>query len=134
MIAEVAPEGDLPSFVLWLLSSRRKLTRFDRQILIDLLEQVFILLKKILTKPIKKRGPPQQRLARLCGTLATNFYQSWKDANRRNGINDWGHRKEMQDEACRLVIGLVYPRQNAPTFEQVRELIERPAARREYRE
>jgi hypothetical protein len=91
--------------------------------LADLLEQnVFT-----KAKPIKKR-----RLARMSGGLAFSFYQKWKDANRRNGINDWDHRGEMKDAMCRLVIGLVRPRENAPTFEQVRELMERPATRREY--
>src|SRR5262249_41404775 len=125
MVVACAPEGDVPSFVRWLLTSQTKFTRLHREILLDLLEE------NIFTKLKPKRGRPQQRLVRLCGSLAIDFYQRWKDGNRRNGINDWGHRKEMKDEACRLAIELVYPQQNAPKFEQVRELIERPAVRRE---
>jgi hypothetical protein len=118
--------GDVLSFMLWLLKSRPELIRCDRdmdwfidRILIDLLEDFFN-----ASKPIKK-----PRWARICASLAVSFYQRWKDANRRNGINDWGHRGEMKDEACRLVIEL--RKKNAPTFEQVRELMERPAKRRE---
>jgi hypothetical protein len=129
-----AIDGD-PSVLVRHLRSRRKLTRFDRNELARLFEYAFT--KALQHKPTTKGGRPKHSWARMCAdVVAINFYQDWKDANRRNGINDWGHRDEMKDEASRLAIELGscwarrFTGQDPPTFEQVRELMERPAARR----
>jgi hypothetical protein len=128
-----AISGD-PSSLVRHLRSRRKLTRFDRNELAEHFEDVFT---NALQRPTTQRGRPKHSWAQMCVHVAIKFYQDWKDANQRNGINDWGHRDEMKDEASRLAIelgGSAWARtcigQDPPTFEQVRELMERPAARR----
>jgi len=111
------------------------LTRFDRNSLAEYLEFAFT--EALQRKSQKTGGRRKHTWARMCAHMAIKFYQLWKDTNRRNGINDWGHGDEMKDEACRLAIELgscwarTCKEQDPPTFEQVRELIERPAARRQ---
>jgi hypothetical protein len=115
---------------------RRGLTPVDRNLLADTLAEI-LPAEAERAKQTKKGGRRKHTWAQMCADLTTNFFRDWKDANQRNGINDWGHRDEMKDEACRLAIelGSCWARtcgeeQDPPTFEQVRELIERPAARR----
>ena len=135
MVIGEAMNGN-PSLLVRHLRSRRKLTRFDRNKLAEHFEYAFI--DALQRKSQKPRGRPGHSWARSCASVAIKLYQDWKDLNQRNGINDWGRRDEMKDEACRLAIelygngnrGRVYEGQDPPTFEQVRELIERPAARR----
>lgn len=128
-----AIDGD-PSSLVRHFRSRRKLTRFDRNQLAELFEYAFA--EALQPKSQKKGGRRKHSWAQMCANLAIKFYRDWKGANRRNGINDWGHGDEMKDEACRLAIELgscwarTCKEQDQPTFEQVRELIERPAARR----
>jgi len=128
-----AMEGN-PSILVHHLRSRQKLTQADRNHLASLFEKV-VFTDRLQYKPMKGRS--KQTWTRSCANLAIQFYQDWKDANRRNGINDWGHGKQMKDKACQLAIEVcgndklrLYLGQDPPTFEQVRELIERPAARR----
>jgi hypothetical protein len=125
-----------PSLLVRHLRSRRKLTRFDRNELAHWFEYAFT--AALQHKSQKTGGRRKHTWAQHCARLAIEFYQNWKDANRRNGISDWGHGDEMKDEACRLAIELgsclartCGEEQDPPTFEQVRELIERPAARRQ---
>lgn len=131
-----ALDGDPSSLVKHL---RRGLTPVDRNLLADTLADV-LPDRAERAKQTKQRGRPKRQRARSCAGVAIKFYRDWKDANRRNGINDWGHRDGMKDEASRLAIELygnsnsawarTYIGQDPPTFEQVRELMERPAARR----
>jgi hypothetical protein len=133
-----AIDGD-PSSLVRHFRSRRKLTRFDRNELAELFEWAFT--EVLQPKSEKTRGRRKHTWAQMCAHMAIKFYQEWKDANRRNGINDWGHGDEMKDEACHLAIELgsgsgspwarTCKEQDPPTFEEVRELIERPAARRQ---
>ena len=138
-----AIDGD-PSLLVRHLRSRRKLTRFDRNSLAKYLEFAFT--EALQRKSQKTAGRRKHTWAQQCAYVAIKFYRDWKDANRRNGINDWGHGDEMKDEACRLAIELYgnvyspvygtdnrryYQGQDMPTFEEVRELIGRPAARRQ---
>ncbi len=125
-----AQTGD-PSALVTFLRSRRKLTQFDRNTLAEMLEVIFT----GQANRTKQRGRPKRLWARACAGRARLFYLDWKDANQRSGINDWGRRDEMKDEACRLVIELYVdrlsrPGDDAPTFEEIRDLMERPAARR----
>jgi len=75
--------------------------------------------------------------SRSCARVAIKFYRDWKDANRRNGIRDWGRGDEMKDEACRFAIELYgndvlsHMREDPPTFEELRDLMDRPQARRD---
>jgi hypothetical protein len=143
MVVCKAMDGD-PSMLVRHLRSRRKLTRLDRNELAEHFEQ--ILTNELQRKSQKTGGRRKHTWAQSCAHVAIKFYRDWKDANRRNGINDWGHGDEMKDEACRLAIELYgnlysplygtdnrrrYQGQDMPTFEEVRELIERPAARRQ---
>jgi hypothetical protein len=131
-----AIHGD-PSPLVRHLRSRRKLTRFDRNEMARWFEYAFT--EALQPKSKKTAGRLKQTWAQLCARVAIKFYQDWKDANQTNGINDWSHGDEMKDEACRLAIELFgndnrqrfYQGQDAPTFEQLRQLIERPAARRQ---
>ena len=125
-----AQSGD-PSALGAFLRSGQKLTQFDRNELANLLEAIFTR----QAKPTKQRGRSKRLGVRACAAVARRFHVEWKDANRRNGINDWGHGDEMKDEACRLAIELYvdrFPVKDDPpiTFEEIRELMERPAARR----
>jgi hypothetical protein len=131
-----ALDGDPSSLVKHL---RRGLTPVDRNLLADTLADI-LPDQAERAKQTKQGGRPKHSWVQMCAHVAIKFYQDWKDATRRNGINDWGHRDEMKDEASRLAIELygnsssVWARtcigQDPPTFEQVRELMERPAARR----
>jgi len=128
----VAVAGNPRRFALWLLRSRIKLTREIREMLADLLEENIF----AASKPIKSSDRCRHKRrssARLYGFIAVDLYRDWKDANRRNCINDWGHRDEMKDEVCRLLIESAHSEKaKAPTFEQLRVLIDRPAMRRKY--
>jgi hypothetical protein len=112
---------------------RRGLTPFDRNLLADTLAEI---LKKE-PEQTERRGRPRRKWLRSCAHSAIRFYRDWKDANRRNGIHDWGHGDEMKDEACRLVIEIygdapshVREEDHPPTLEELRELMDRPQARR----
>jgi len=81
--------------------------------------------------------PRQNILTRLFAKRALVFYEEWKQANRRLGVRDHGHRDAMKDEACRVVLDLhenLYPLHRRlrpwPTFDGVRELMDRPKSRR----
>ena len=139
VVVSEALSGDPSALVKHLRSPR--LTRLDRNMLAETLEDILTghpLTEQ--TEQTKQRGRPKRKWVRRCADVAIKFYQDWKDANRRNGINDWGHRDEMKDEASRLAIELygnsdsawarIYIGHDPPTFEQVRELMERPVARR----
>jgi hypothetical protein len=126
-----AMRGD-PSYLVKHLRSRRALTQFDRKMLAECLEAH-------LTGEVgKDRGRPQKHYARLLARMALIFYQEWKQINRRQGIRDHGHGGEMKDEACRVALdfydaGLLqlHPTvQDIPTFDCVRELMDRPKSRR----
>ena len=130
MVAE-AQFGD-PSSLVAFLRSGHKLTQFDRNELAGMLEVIFTR----RAKPAKQRGRPKQTLIPVFVSVARRFYREWKDANRRKGISDWGHGDEMKDEACRLAIELYgqvpsYMREDPPTLEDLRELMDRPQSRRD---
>jgi hypothetical protein len=101
-----AIDGD-PSSLVRHFRSRQKLTRFDRNELAEWFEYAFT--EVLQPKPTTKRGRRKHSWAQMCASLAIKIYQNWKDVNRRNGINDWGHGDEMKDEACHLAIELVGP-------------------------
>jgi hypothetical protein len=129
MIAH-AQNGD-PSALLAFLRSGQKLSRFDRNQLADLFKVIFT----PKAKPGKQRGRPKQTLIPVFVSAARRFYREWKDANRLKGISDWGHGDEMKDESCRFAIASYvdrFPsllREDLPTFEQVRDLMERSQKR-----
>jgi hypothetical protein len=117
---------------------RRGLTLVESNLLaealaVSLMEQHFLIKRPRRTE---KRGRPKRRWARSCARIAIKFYRDWKEANRRNGICDWGHGDEMKDEACRLAIELNgdvpshMPPEDPPTPEDLRELVDRAQARR----
>jgi hypothetical protein len=125
-----ARRGD-PSELVEHLRSRRKITRHDRLVLAELLEGEFT----GEHEPLKANGRPKRYVLRSCATSALIFYKYWKELNRRHGINDWGLGDQMKDYACGAAIELYgAPRpalkERAPTFEEVRTLMERPATRR----
>jgi hypothetical protein len=131
----LARMGD-PSALVKHLNSRRALTQFDRRCLADLLDANF---KGEFNAP--RIGRPKKIAARSCASIAVKQYKDWKAINRQYRIRDWGHSDEMKEEACRIAIdyhvarnggGLMsnHPMNEVPTFEQVRELMERPTARR----
>ena len=105
------------------------MTQFDRNQLADMVLVSF-------TRQAKT-GRRKRFEIRGCAAVARQFYLEWKDANRRNGINDWGHGDEMKDEACRVAIehyrvSLPGLKGDPPvTLEEIRALMERPAGRRE---
>jgi hypothetical protein len=129
MVAE-AQFGD-PSSLVAFLRSGHKLTQFDRNELAGMLGVIFT----GQAKPAKQRGRPKQTLIPVFVNVARRFYREWKDANRRKGISDWGHGDEMKDESCRFAIASYvdrFPsllREDLPTFEQVRDLMERSQKR-----
>jgi len=125
-----ALDGDPSSLVKHL---RRGLTPVDRNLLADTLAEI---LPAERAKQTKQAGRPKRQWARSCARVAIKFYRDWKDANQRNGVRDWGRGDEMKDEACRFVVELSgndvpsHMREDPPTFEELRELMDRPQARR----
>ena len=118
---------------------RRGLTLVDSIMLADTLA---LILPDLAGRGKQTGGRPKRAWARSGANKAIKFYRDWKDANRRNGIRDWGHGDEMKDEACRFAIELygndvcelfgddVEMREDPPTWEDLRELIDRPQSRR----
>jgi hypothetical protein len=135
-VVAFAALGD-PSALVKNLDSRRKLTRFDRRVLADLLAAVFSKEPERALHPI---GRPKHIAARACASVARRFYSDWKAINRHWCISDQGHSDEMKDEACRVALEIHqlraadslqvdHPMNSIPTFEEVRELIDRARAR-----
>ena len=122
---------------------RRGLTPVDCILLADALAIIIPDVTKP-AEPTKQRGRPKRAWARSCADEAIKFYRDWKDANRRNGIRDWGHGDDMKEEACRFAIELygndmcelfgddapTYMREDSPTLDDLRVLIDRPQSRR----
>jgi hypothetical protein len=124
-----ASRGD-PSGLVKHLRSRRKITRYDRSVLAELLEGQFT-----GEYHRKKKGRPQRYYLRSCAEIALRFYGYWKELNRQHGINDRGRGDEMKDYACLVAIELfgtptADSKERAPTFEEVRTMMDRPARRR----
>lgn len=130
--------GDASELVEY-LQSRRKLNRFDRIVLADLLKIAF---EGEVKSELHPRGRPKEYATSSCAIAALKFYGDWKTLNRRLGICDWGHSDEMKDQACWVAIehhkvrihvgGRImsdHPMYIVPSFDEVRELIERPRAR-----
>jgi hypothetical protein len=129
--------GD-PSGLVEYLDSGRRLDRFDRMVLADLLNLAF---RSEVDQTLHPNGRPRKIAAQDCAKVARYFYSTWKKLNRRSGVQDWGHSDEMKDEACRVAIeahterkrkGIVvndHPTNVVPDFEDVRELMDRPVAR-----
>jgi hypothetical protein len=49
-------------------------------------------------------GRPTGRVPRLAATMATYFYDAWRTENQKCGIADYGHRREMKDDATRFIV------------------------------
>jgi hypothetical protein len=49
-------------------------------------------------------GRPTGRVPRLAATMATYFYDAWRTENQKCGIADYGHRREMKDDAARFIV------------------------------
>jgi hypothetical protein len=128
-----------PSALVKHLDSRRVLSRSDRRILADLLDATFTGEVQAALRP---PGRPKHVAAQACANVALKFYHDWKALNRRWKIRDWGHSDEMRDESCRIAlemhtaprVGSIRlpgrPMEVVPTFEKIRELMDRPKARR----
>jgi hypothetical protein len=133
-IVGAARRGDTSALVEH-LNSRRTLTRFDRRCLAEELDASF---KGEWGRP--RIGRPRKVAAHSCASVAVKFYKDWKEINLQCGIKDWGYSDEMKDEICRIAIEAhaarfaTYPSNDAmskvPSFEEVRELMDRPKARR----
>ena len=110
------------------------MTQFDRKTLAELLEWHFTGESEVKIP----RGRPANTWAKGCAHVANKFYRDWKETNKRREIRDWGHSDEMKDEACRVAIDLYGEKapshmrkaEGAVSFEKLRELMERPSARR----
>jgi hypothetical protein len=128
--------GD-PSGLVAHLDSRRRLDGFDRMVLADLLNVAF---RDEVDQAFHPSGRPRKTAARACASVAQGFYNTWKTIDRRSGVQDWGHSDEMKDQSCRVAIEMhsvrdfsvepYHPMNIVPDFEEVRELMNRPATRR----
>ena len=74
-----------------------------------------------------KRGRPQKRDIRAAAVAADYFYKRWLRINRAKGIDDWGHRARMREEAASIAIKL---EKHAVKAERVLEFLARPNSRR----
>ncbi len=110
--------GDSAKLVDYLRSTRR-LDAKERSDLADVLGGRYD------RKP--RRGAPRNRAAHGALVAAEYFYDWWLKENKRNGINDWGNRLLMKDEAIRVAIE-VEGHEVDP--EAVRDLMDRPKSRR----
>lgn len=106
--------------VEWLRSDR-PIGEFDRNMLADAIESTKL-------EPLqRKRGRPRDRDLHDAASMARWIFRRWRRLDAERGINDYGHRSEMMDEAIRMAIELEHHANVDP--EAVRELIERPASR-----
>jgi hypothetical protein len=107
-------------------------------VLADLLESAF---NGEVESQLRPTGRPKKIAARQCASAARKFYNYWKAIDERLGICDRGHSDEMKDEACHSVIEMHrlsrrrmlvsdHPLNVVVKFEEVRELMDRPAGRR----
>jgi hypothetical protein len=106
--------GDSAALIEYLRSDRP----LQREWLADTLDGVFD----------PPQGRPRDRDLRAAAMLAHFFYNRWKDANKRDGVNDRGFSALMKDDACRYALELE-PHLHAD-FESVRQLLDRPVHRR----
>jgi hypothetical protein len=49
-------------------------------------------------------GRPTGDVRRVAATLACYFYDTWRTENCKHGIQDYGHRGEMKDDAAKYVV------------------------------
>lgn len=89
----------------------------------------------------RRLGRRPDSCARLTCGIALRIFRSWKTANKKEGISDWGFSDEMKDQACHYALNIYRsffhePREpnltgaREPIFETVRQLMDRPASRR----
>ena len=75
-----------------------------------------------------KSGRPRNKDLRSATLVARVFYRRWKEANKRDGINDRGLSGLMKDESCRHAHELESRLQ--ADIDTVREMKDRPISRR----
>lgn len=102
--------------------------RSGRPIYAEHREQWAQVLEGVLTKP-KKRGRPHS-LENDAARGACAFFQAWQEANRADGINDWGSREKMREEAARFWCEELEPSSPPLKIEAVLALMSRPGRRR----
>lgn len=119
-VAAFAQEGQREPLVTWLRSDRI-ISTLEREVLADLLETG-------LRPPKTRRGRPRRQQVHDAAQAALLYYRAWREFNEANGIDDFGYRSLMQDEAVRMALGHELWVQTDP--EEVRELMERPRSRR----
>ena len=133
----LAYDGD-PSTLVELLRSKESLSRLDRNCLAELLDAAF---GGEVEAAMNIKGRPKHIAAHACASIALKFYADWKAVNRRLNVSDRGVSDAMKDEACRVALQghkirqanhvmLDHPMNVVPTFEEVRELMDRPRGRR----
>ena len=76
---------------------------------------------KLKSPEAKKGGRPRERPTVVSEAVASAFYQNWRRINKRKGITDHGHRREMKDYSARFAVELAcaYP-ENGPPFQSTR--------------
>ena len=64
--------------------------------------------------------------------FAVFFFKIWKEANAAHGINDRGHREKMKQQSCAFAVEWLggSGADIEADIEAVRELVDRPASRR----
>jgi hypothetical protein len=80
--------------------------------------------------PIKRGRPKslEQLNKAEWAKFALFFYQAWRDLNEENGVDDWGHRDEMKQQACQFVVEIEGLGEDS--VEDIRQLVDRPISRR----
>ncbi|WP_206456252.1 hypothetical protein [Aurantimonas marina] len=104
------------------LRSDRPITESDREFLAEAIEATKLAPRRVT------RGRPRNRSLHGATVAARHLYKRWRRLNAERGINDYGHRSEMMDEAIRMAIEVESWEGVKP--EAVRELMERPTYRR----
>ena len=112
------------------LRSDCPLSAFDREFLAKIVEETIV--RGQFWKPWRgRRKKPGVRT----GTYwALEFYDVWRAVNKKRGVNDYGRRRYMRDEAAKVAIEYLRVRnKNFPAvrISTVQDMMGRPKARRQ---
>ena len=131
VVSDEAPEFE-KAITAYLCGDHTKIAEYLRAHQLSLHEQaVLACALDCVARPGKRRRSDEQSNRVWQANGAEFFFKVWHEENTARGINDYGHRASMRQQACKLVVELDGgDGDDEVAVEALQKLLDRPASRR----